>query len=633
MQASRSCAQQIWPRRLISTRLLPRKGSVLDENWGIASSRMYSNLQAKVISTKQLTLNDCMGRNPCYKSASKKTMASAPAPQIKQRKENDTMVNFEDTVPKDISLKIKKLFPLGYIATGKENLEDLQPIPKTVESVESNKEEEVQDGIPKPLKVKKLFPMGYIATGKENLEDFQSDLKTVESFEKEIQGGHSESHKVKSVSAIDKKCQDLQLISRKVQLSKKDKVQVDIPKPLKVKKLFPMGYIATGKENLEDLQPKSKTVEVHVEEETQEGVPKPLKVKKLFPMGYIATGKENLEDFQSTSKTLEFHKEEDTEDLEKLSKGKKSVPIDSVVSDKPLNLSDKATEPVAFFGLFSKKSPPPSSSKGGCNGFNINPSMFKIDSDDPDPCGNWDGKMPPIIVEDPSKNLDNSDAYASPALNVVPYQISKSSPFQNFSETDPKSPCYRHNINPSMFSFEKLDPDPCIAMADREDLKSAYVKDRSVKYPTRLGDAEHESVTMFVSKSKDPCKDVASSVAKPGPNILNVNPCGKTVTVPSSTTSNVSQFNKEKSGIVDDPNRNPFITLLLRFGACEDPDEGCHGSKSIDSSGKPKPPVSTAGVNVDTLKNIVGKTVEKIREKGTNQTKKGKFCLRIGTRR
>ncbi|XP_055707276.1 ATP synthase subunit beta, mitochondrial-like isoform X4 [Phlebotomus papatasi] len=82
MQASRSCAQQIWPRRLISTRLLPRKGSVLDENWGIASSRMYSNLQAKVISTKQLTLNDCMGRNPCYKSASKKTMASAPGVNV-----------------------------------------------------------------------------------------------------------------------------------------------------------------------------------------------------------------------------------------------------------------------------------------------------------------------------------------------------------------------------------------------------------------------------------------------------------------------------------------------------------------------------------------------------------------------
>lgn len=545
------------------------------------------------------------------------------APQIKQRKEDDAMVDFEDTVPKDISLKIKKLFPLGYIATGKENLEDLQPIPKAVESVGSHKEKEVLDGIPKPLKVKKLFPMGYIATGKENLEDFQSDLKTVESLGKEIQGELSESHEVKSVSSIDNKRQDHQ--PKNIQSSKKDKVQVDIPKPIKVKKLFPMGYIARGKENIEDLQPKSE-VENRVEEEILEEVPKPLKVKKLFPLGYIATGKENLEDFQSTSKTLEFHKE-DNEDLDKFSKVKKSVPIDSVAIDKSLDLSDKATEPVAFFGLFSKKSPPPSS-KGGCNGFNINPSMFKFNSDDPDPCGNWDGKMPPIIVEDPSKNLDNSDSYASPALNVVPYQISKSSPFQNFSETDPKSPCYRHNINPSMFSFEKLDPDPCIVVADREDLKSTSVKDRTVKSLTRLGDAKHESVTMFVSKTKSPCKDVASSVAKPGPNILNIDPCGKTGTVSSSATSNISQSNKEKPGMVDDdPNRNPFITLLLRFGACEDPDEGCKGSKPKDSSGKTKPPVSTAGVNVDTLKNIVGKTVEKIREKGTNQTKKGKVSL------
>ncbi|GAB0093538.1 hypothetical protein DMENIID0001_086910 [Sergentomyia squamirostris] len=73
--------------------------------------------------------------------------------------------------------------------------------------------------------------------------------------------------------------------------------------------------------------------------------------------------------------------------------------------------------------------------------------------------------------------------------------------------------------------------------------------------------------------------------------------------------------------------RGPFLSFLLRSLGCKD--EDIQKKQPLGTSVKPKES-SLAGVCQDTVKDIVSKTVQKIREKGENQAKQGQIIGVIG---
>ncbi|XP_059620145.1 ATP synthase subunit beta, mitochondrial-like [Phlebotomus argentipes] len=217
--------------------------------------------------------------------------------------------------------------------------------------------------------------------------------------------------------------------------------------------------------------------------------------------------------------------------------------------------------------------------------------MYQIILNGSDPCGNWNGKLPPVLEKDPAKEhiLDQDEALTT-EKNVISPDMKPSKPFKNCSETDSKSPCYRHNIDPVMFAFAPLDPDPCVAHTTK---------------PEDVGISEKKE------RQDDPCREYRAGATSsiPGPNILISKPCGK-----RKKSEEAAKKDKKL------PEINPFVSLLLRFGGCKDEDVG---------DAKPaKTPVTS--VNTETMKDIVSKTVEKVRGKDSNQTKQGKIIAVIG---